>query len=281
MKLAYFPNQTAMKSEPVWRAFLEGWQRCGHTFVENTLDADAALIWSVLWNGSMRNNKPIYEHYRKLEKPVFIVEVGSLVRGKTWKVAVNNITSQGVYANDGNFLPDRDIKLGISLKPENFSRKSEILIATQHDLSLQWQDLPRTDIWVKQIVDEIRKYSRKSIVIRPHPRGTVRNLSSIGVKIEQPRKIPDTYDRYDIDFGYHCLINWNSGVALQAAIEGTPVITGFDSLAHEISGKIQDIDSISLPDRSTWFQKILHTEWTTEEMAQGIPQNRLLSALNI
>jgi hypothetical protein len=278
MKLAYFPNQTALKSESVWRSFLEGWHRCGHASVENTMDADAALIWSVLWHGRMRSNKIVFEHYRKMNKPVFILEVGSLIRGKTWKVAVNNITNRGLYPIQPPYM---ERSIGVSLKDLNLKRRPEILIATQHDLSLQWQELPKTDLWVQQLVGEIRKYSQRPIVVRPHPRGTVRNLSAIGVKVEYPKKIPDTYDKYDINFGYHCIINWNSGVAMQAAIEGTPVITGFDSLAYEISGKLQGIDDISLPDRATWFQKILHTEWTVEELAQGIPQNRLLTALNI
>ena len=281
MKLAYFPDQTALKSEPVWRSFLNGWHRLGNSSIENSLDADAALIWSVLWNGRMRNNKTVFEHYKRQNKPVFILEVGSLIRGKTWKVAVNNITSHGNYANSNNFIRNRAETLGIQLKSENLSRKSEILIATQHDLSLQWQNMPPTSTWVEQIITEIRKYSKKSIVIRPHPRGSVRNFSLSDVRVEHPRKIPDTYDRFDIDFGYHCLVNWNSGVAPQAVIAGTPVITGPDSLAHEISGKFQDIDIISLPDRTVWFEKILHTEWTVEELAEGIPQNRLLAVLNI
>lgn len=281
MELAYFPNQTALKSEPVWRAFLDGWHKCGHSSIENSVDADAALIWSVLWNGRMRDNKTVFQHYRKQGKPVFILEVGSLIRGKTWKVAINNITQQGNYANSSNFITNRAETLGIQLQPVNFSRKSEILIATQHDLSLQWQGMPVTSSWVEHIIAEIRKYSKKPIVIRPHPRGSVRNFSLSGVKVEHSRKIPGTYDRFDIDFDCHCLVNWNSGVGLQAAIAGTPVITGPDSLARELSGKFEDIDAISLPDRMSWFEKLLHTEWTVEELAQGVPQIRLLAVLNI
>ena len=37
----------------------------GLTTVENSQDADAAIIWSVLWNGRMRANQQVYEHYRQ------------------------------------------------------------------------------------------------------------------------------------------------------------------------------------------------------------------------
>ncbi len=77
------------------------------------------------------------------------------------------------------------------------------------------------------------------------------------------------------------MINWNSGVAVQAAISGTPVITGPTSLASEISGNFANIDNILLPDRQHWFEKILHTEWTVEELQQGIPQKRLLDNIKI
>lgn len=281
MKLAYFPNQTALQSDPVWQAFLDGGKRCGLAVIENSMEADAAVIWSVLWNGRMRNNKMVFEHYRQQGKPVFIIEVGSLIRGKTWKVSVNNITTEGIYANNSDFLSDRAETLGICLSPENFSRKSEILIATQHDLSLQWQGMPSTHVWVEQLVSEIRKHSNKTVVVRPHPRGIIRNFTIAGVRVEHPRKIPDTYDRFDIDFNYHCVINWNSGVAVQAAIAGTPVITGPTNLANDISGKISEIEGVFLPDRTAWFQRMLHTEWTIDELAQGIPQERLLRLLKI
>jgi hypothetical protein len=36
-----------------------------------------------------------------------------------------------------------------------------------------------------------------------------------------------------------------------------------------------------MPDRQEWFQKILHTEWLVEELAAGIPQERLLNQLTL
>jgi len=281
MRLAYFPNQTALQSESVWRSFLDGWCSHGLNIEENSMTADAALIWSVLWQGRMHSNKQVFEHYRKQGKPVFIIEVGALMRGHTWKVSVNNITAQGSYANQENFIFGRAEKLGIALEPEKNSRKSEILITLQHDRSLQWQGMPSTAAWLDQTIKEIKKYSSKSIVIRPHPRGSLRNPVIPGVRVEYPRKLVNTYDKFDINFNYHCVINWNSGVAVQAAISGTPVITGPTSLASEISGNFANIDNILLPDRQHWFEKILHTEWTVEELQQGIPQKRLLDNIKI
>ena len=71
-------------------------------------------------------------------------------------------------------------------------------------------------------------------------------------------------------------MNHNSGPAVQAAIHGTPIICDTTSLAGEISSKFEDIEIAKLPNRQDWFLKLCHTEWTLNEIAQGIPMKRLI-----
>lgn len=275
MKIAYFPNQTALQSEPVWRAFLQGCITLGFETVENTMDADAAVIWSVLWQGRMRANRAVYEHYRKQGKPVFVIEVGSLKRGKTWKISLNNINRLAHWGNEKNLDLDRSSTLGVSLHDFRQIRTKKILVATQHEFSLQWQEQPPMTEWVKQTVERIRQYSDLPIVLRPHPRYmfSIRNLN---VEIQRPSKIPDTYDEYNLNYDYHCIVNFNSGVAVKSAIAGTPVICDTSSLAYPVSSTFEQIENPVLLDREEWFLKLCHTEWLVEEIAQGIPIRRLL-----
>jgi hypothetical protein len=42
-----------------------------------------------------------------------------------------------------------------------------------------------------------------------------------------------------------------------------------------MSGKISAIENIKLPDRTQWFLKLCHTEWTIDEIASGLPIDRL------
>jgi hypothetical protein len=72
------------------------------------------------------------------------------------------------------------------------------------------------------------------------------------------------------------VVNHNSGPAVQAAIHGTPIICDSSSLAGEITGKFEDIETVELPDREDWFLQLCHTEWTVNEIAQGIPMKRLI-----
>ena len=281
MKIAYFPKQTALQSEPVWSAFLNGMKPHGWTPVENSLDADAAVIWSVLWKGRMLANKQVYDHYRQQGKPVFIIEVGTLKRGVTWKVSLNNITNDGIYPTL-DIDPGRPDKLGLSLAPIRQSRRPTILIATQHSQSLQWEGMPSVEQWLTNTIQSIRLHTDRDIVVRSHPRAPVQLLTSYkSVTFEQPIKIPNTYDVYDIDFNHHCVINYCSGPSIQAPIAGTPVICGSRSLAYPVSTSMNSIDTPKLPDREEWFVNLCHTEWTIDEIDSGIPQKNLLLNLTL
>jgi hypothetical protein len=132
--------------------------------------------------------------------------------------------------------------------------------------------------WVYDKVAELKKFTDRPIVVRCHPRSFL-NFNNTQFKIEMPKKIPNTYDDFDIDYNYHCVINHNSGPCVQAAIHGTPVICDQSSLAFDISDDIKNIENVSLPDREEWFVKLAHTEWTLEEISRGVPLKRLESFL--
>jgi hypothetical protein len=281
MYISYFPDQTAQKSQPIWQSFLDSCKKFNITAVENSMTADCALIWSVLWQGRMEKNQSVYEHYRKQGKPVFIIEVGALDRGRTWKVALNNITKYGDYANDENLDLNRVKKLGIELVYKKIDSQAPILIAAQHENSLQWSSTLTVREWIKAQIEKIRAHTDRPIVIRPHPRFFIGNFTGNNVFMSKPTKIANTYDKYDLDFDYSLVINYNSGVAVQAAINGTPVITDDSSLAYDISFNIDQLNNSYLPDRTEWFEKLVHTEWTVEEIASGLPLERLLSKVKL
>lgn len=279
MKLAYFPNQIALNAQPVLNSFLNGCKSLGIECVANSQDADVAVIWSVVWMGRMRQNRAVYEHYRNQGKPVFILEVGSLRRNITWKLALNNINRDGIFPITDGSLTNRENILGINLQPLKIHRRPEILIASQQQHSHQWDGMPPMNDWAEKTIEEIRKFSQRPILVRPHPRSSLRMRSVGNIVVDFPRRIPGNNDQYNFDHNFHCVVNWNSGVAVQSAIEGTPIITGPTSLARELSEKYENIEHVVLPDRREWFEKILHTEWLVEELAQGVPQKILFNKI--
>jgi len=269
MRFRLYREYGALNSRPVFDAFEQGLKSLGHEIV-NTPDG-IPVIWSVLWHGRMAHNEKIYQ----TQLPVMIIEVGNLHRGKTWRVSLNHINSLGKFGNHEDLDLDRPKKLGVAIAPIKENRRPEIMIASQHQHSLQWQGQPTMTDWVRGAVGKIRQYSDRKIVVRPHPRSPI-SLNIPGVEVSIPRQIVGTYDDFDINFNYHCVVNHNSGPAVQAAIHGTPIICDTTSLAGEISGKFEDIENIKLPDREDWFLRLCHTEWTVSEIAQGIPMQRLM-----
>jgi hypothetical protein len=99
------------------------------------------------------------------------------------------------------------------------------------------------------------------------------------VIIEQPQKIDNTYDSYNLAFDCHAIVNHNSGPGIQAALAGTRPIVDVSSLAHPVSIQIENIDQPYAVDRDQWLTEICHTEYTVKEIAQGSWLTRLSPAL--
>lgn len=279
MKLAYFPNYCALNSTVPVTAFLQSCRRSGIELVENSMNADAAVIWSVTWAGRLQGNRSVYDTYRQTGRPVIVLEVGSLHRGHTWKIAVNNITADGFYGHRDSLDWDRPVKLKLPAA-STVPPKPSILIAAQHSRSLQVERLASVDQWVQDTVREIKTYTDRPIVLRPHPRSRVNiGLLPIDVVIQTPAKIPGTHDSFDIDYQYHTVINYNSGAGIQAALAGAQVIVDKSSLAYPVSSSLANVEQSAEIDQTQWRVEISHTEYLTEEIERGEWIKRLSPAL--
>jgi hypothetical protein len=278
MRVAYFPNQCAQNSIPVMQAMLDSLRSAGHTVEQNSMDSDTAIVWSVLWAGRMAPNQAVWNHYRSQGRPVIVVDIGALYRNETWKIAINNITADGYYGHTENLDYNRPRRLGISLAL-NLSCNPQIVIAAQHKKSLQVAGLVSMEDWILTQIDNIRAVTDKPIVIRSHPRSPLDHTRFQNVTIEQPKKIISTYDSYNLAFDCHAIVNYNSGPGIQAALAGTRPIVDSSSLAHPVGIQIADIEKSYNCDRDQWLVEICHTEYTLEEIKQGLWLKRLSAVL--
>jgi hypothetical protein len=254
-------------------------QSAGHVMVENSPDCDAAIIWSVLWAGRMQPNQQVWSHYREQGRPVIVADVGALVRGKTWKIAVNHITAQGYYGHTENLDLDRPAKLGIRLHTTT-SANPAILIACQHANSLQMLGHGTPQGWAAVQVKQLRQVTDRPVVVRPHPRsrfdlGTIQQFEQQAVVVETPVKLINTYDSFDMTVDYHAVVNLNSGPGSQAAIAGTRPVVDSTSLAYPVGVTMNELEQPYQVDRAQWLVEICHTEYTIKEIAKGIWINRL------
>jgi len=273
----------ALNSTPVFDAFRQGANALGHTCSNNVSNNGIDVIWSVLFHGRMDSNKDIWKRAQDRGNPVVVLEVGGIQRGTTWKVGLNGI-NRDAYFGDGNSTTDRALKLGLSTKKWRTSGEY-ILICGQHDKSLQWKNQPSMSNWFMQTYREIRKHTDRPIVFRPHPRCRLPHIE-LGLKHvyrQEPVKIGGSYDDFDMGFdNVHCTISWSSNPGIHSIINGVPAFVGTSSLAYPVANDIdflQDIENPVMPERQEWLNDYAYTEWTLEEIAQGIPLKRLTTKL--
>ena len=283
MKFSLWTNYGALNSKPVFAAFADSLVANGHDVVWNNPVSDVDVIWSVLFYGRMAKNKNIWDRNVAQSKPTIVLEVGGIKRGTTWKVGLNGINRDAFFGDAGNDSRRSDL-LDLRLKPWRTDGEY-ILIAGQHDKSLQWKHMSRMSNWFLNTYDEIRKHTDRPIIFRPHPRCRLEHIER-GLKNvyrQEPQQVNGTYDDFDIDFNnVWASVSYSSNPGIHSVIEGIPAFVSTHSLAYEVGNDIDflhDIENPVMPDRTQWLNDYAHTEWTVEEISQGIPLKQLTNKL--
>jgi hypothetical protein len=272
----------ALNSSPIFDAFHAGAVALGHDVVTNSNDG-IDVIWSVLWHGRMAGNRSIWEQNIRQSKPTIVLEVGGIKRGTTWKVGINGINRTAYFGEQDNDRTRAD-SLGLVCKPWR-SDGDFILICGQHDKSLQWQHMPQMSNWLLDTVKTIQKHTDRPIVFRPHPRCPLPDIEKEfkNVYRQVPTKLAGTYDDFDMKFdNIHATISYSSNPGIHSIINGVPAFVGTSSLAYDVGNDIDflhDIEEPHMGARQQWLNDYAHTEYTVEEISQGLPLKRLTSKL--
>ena len=273
MKISYFPNNLPGNADEVYPQVLDAIRETD-ILVEQDMNADAALIWSVLWYGRMAGNKRIWDHYRSQNKPVIVIEVGGLVRNKTWKLGINGINRDADFAVEEYMPNDRLHKFGIVLQPWR-QDGDYVLICGQHGYSEQWRNMPDMDTYYKNTISEVRRHTDKPIVVRSHPRFReglhwscdTEWYKQQGVTWNIPKHIQQTYDSFDLE---HMLnhtyftVSHSSNAGISSVIQGVPAVVSKHSLAYDVGTEIGTW--LSKPDRNNWLNRMSYTEWFADEI---------------
>ena len=284
MRFSLFKQYGALNSKPVFEAFEHSLQNAGHTICEDDMHSDVAVIWSVLFHGRMVGNKPIYEYYTRTGRNVVVLEVGGIKRGTTWKVGLNGINRDAYFGDYMGHDSSRSDLLKLKVAPWRTDGEY-ILICGQHDKSLQWKNMPRMSNWFLNTYDEIRKHTDRPILFRPHPRCRLEHIER-GLKHvyrQEPVKIGGSYDDFDMGFSnVHATVSHSSNPGIHSVLNGVPAFVSNHSLAYPVANDLDflhDIENPIMPERQQWLNDYAHTEYTIEEIAQGIPLKRLTTKL--
>ena len=284
MKIEVWTKHGPLNSKSIFKAFIKSLEQAGDQVFENqSVNGDVAVIWSVLWKGRMQGYQQIWKEFQKKGKPIVVLEVGGLRRNKSFKVGINGINRDADFANQ-EFDDKRWPLFGYELRPWN-PTGDLIVICGQHDSSEQWKRLPRMSAWIEQQIIEIRRYTNKPILVRPHPRNIISfdEKKFYNVKVRLPKRDFRTYDDTDFKATLEktwAVVNHSSNPAMEAVIRGIPVFVSESSLCHDVGNtNLADINKPAMPNRHTWANKLSYTEWFEDEIEQGLPWARVKARL--
>lgn len=272
MKISHFPNNLPNNSKEIYPQLIDAIDATD-TLVENSMDADAALIWSVLWYGKMSANKRVWDHYRAQNKPVIVIEVGGLIRNTTWKLGINGINREANFAIPDIVGSERRKLLGIELQPWK-DEGEYILITGQHACSEQWSDMPVMDRYYRDTIQQIREFSDKPIVVRSHPRYReslhfncdMNWYKDNGITWNIPKHIQQSYDSFDLEYMLkhtHYTVSHSSNAGISSIINGVPAVVSKSSLAYDMGSTH---DALRYMDREEWLNKLCYVEYYPDEI---------------
>jgi len=236
---------------------------------------ELGIIWGIpsIYKKNTENRKRIHDLHRTNKIPLLVIELGFLRRNEYYSIGYNSIVGFGYYGEE-NMPSDRFEKLNVKVKKYVKSNDPDkyILLCGQvyNDTQLQHVNYKK---WLEWVVTEIKKYTKRKIVYRPHPvyrkkskdwklNGVI-NSDSLKKKLEEEMK------------NAHVIISFNSNSILDAMIEGIPFFS-FDrgSVIYDISNHdLSSVENPSFPNDEIRMQRlynIAYYQWNQDEIRQGL-----------
>ncbi len=175
--------------------------------------------------------------------------------------------------------------LNISLLPYANNNNGHILICMQRDGGFAMKTLNPLH-WLEQKIEQIKKYSNRPIVIRPHPGAyEARDFVKYHTKDYARRSIsvsdPNRTTLIDNLKNAHAAVFFNSSASVAAVCQGIPVFAD-DSSCVSWGVANKDISHIERPvavDRQQWVQDLAAAHWSDQDARSGSIYQKFLPYL--
>ncbi len=297
MKVVSYKNVVPVKNNSqeksdILTKFVKGVSASGDQGIyhsgNNILDCDVAVIQG--WQHERGKSAP---HLRLRQK---IIDT-QIARKKFVCVADSNLflyatpnntphhylrySFNGVFPTTGTYFDDnpdtkrwqqisRDLK--INLQP-NIRNGSNIVLCVQRNGGWSMGKMSTLE-WINDTINNIRKYSDRTIVVRPHPKD---NKGQVDLKYSNFNKwknvtlsLSKTLDQDLI--GAWAVVNHNSSSIVGPIMKGyhafvtDPTNSQCSEVAHTDFSKIE---SPSTFDRQSWLERISMFHWKFKELEDG------------
>lgn len=154
---------------------------------------------------------------------------------------------------------------------------NHILICLQRDTGWSMKGVDMIP-WAQQTIREIRQYSDRPIVLRPHPKYPIDPSNFLSYK---KVKISSTPHLQQDIVNAHAAVFFNSSSCVAPVLEGVPIFASDEScVAWPIANKnLNQIETPQLVDREQWLYDLSACHWTDEESRAGLIYQHFLPYL--
>ena len=283
------PNNKNLEKPQILDYFCQGVASSGDTAVAhrglNALSCDVALIQGFVHEHGksaphLQLRRNAIELQKKNQRRSLIVDSSLfLYSNKLNPLHYLRYSFDGVFPTTG-FYFDRDIDsarwqqisndLGISLQPWRI-QGNHILICLQRNGGWSMGGLDVIQ-WMNSTILEIRKYSKRPIIVRAHPGDKkIGGYLKINHKLVSLSINSDLRD--DLQNAWATIV-YNSSPSVASIIEGIPAFLTDPYPQHSQSFAVAntDISKIEDPvmvDRQAWVEKLCMCHWKFDELRSG------------
>lgn len=289
------PNKKSQEKIDLLLNFSEGAKRCGELVFDyndhHYRPSDVAIIQGWIAPGIptskhliLRNT--VIQQQLKLKKYVVGVDSNLFLYANTanpkhyLRYSFNGIfPSTGIYC-DTEIDPNRwkKISTDFNIRLKDYRKTGDhILICLQRNGGWSMDGFDVQD-WANDVIDQIKKHTDRTIIIRPHP-GDKDAMNYLNprmprCKIKFSKRVILSYNNNLVDDLKNCwaAINYNSSPVVGAAIEGIPIFvtdTARSQCAEIANSDLTQIENPLLPDRQSWVERLSMFHWNFDELKSG------------
>jgi hypothetical protein len=249
-----------------------------------------------------RRIKELQDFLKKKNKDWITIERGYVKRQSDnelqskdtyYSVGFNGLNGHANFKNK-DMPSDRWEKLDTELQPWK-SGGGNILFCGQVPWDAACEVVPNYEEWLDRTMEKVKGLTDRKIIFRPHPYlityNPILSFTPVldfedknfwrehGIAIPAQADVISTDRRASLheemeDAWITVSLNSNSGV--ESIINGIPTVAcGEGSMAKEICTDLKNIESPHKPDRKQWAYNLAYSQWTTEEMKEGLTWEHL------
>ena len=198
-------------------------------------------------------------HCWETGRDYYAIDTGYFGNGRSKSKGWHRITKNNLQNLDPVWdrPDDRLRKIGYNYVP--FKPGKKILICPPSDKVMKLWNQPEPEVWVENVVKELKKYTDRPIEIRLKPNRTDR----ISTNTIEEALADDV----------HCLVTYNSIAATEALMNGKPAIAlGPNAASALCNNKLDQIENLNYPDKDKMYQYMCHLsycQFNKKEMMTG------------